>query len=133
MNYLLDTHYILWILFNPEIIKENIIAILEDENSVKYISGINLWEISLKYSLGKLELEDTNPDEIFEALNNSGFELLEVNNQLYSSYYKLPKKVNHKDPFDRMLIWQAINHDFTLISNDQKIRQYINNGLKLIS
>jgi PIN domain nuclease of toxin-antitoxin system len=87
----------------------------------------------LKYSLGKLELEDTNPDEIFEALNNSGFELLEVNNQLYSSYYKLPKKVNHKDPFDRMLIWQAINHDFTLISNDQKIRQYINNGLKLIS
>jgi PIN domain nuclease of toxin-antitoxin system len=56
MNYLLDTHYILWILFNPEIIKENIIAILEDENSVKYISGINLWEISLKYSLGKLEL-----------------------------------------------------------------------------
>ena len=83
MNYLLDTHYILWILFSPEIIKEKIINILEDEKSIKQISGINLWEISLKYSLGKLELEDTNPDEIFEAINNSGFELLEVNNQLF--------------------------------------------------
>jgi len=133
MNYLLDTHYILWILFSPEIIKEKIINILEDEKSIKYISGINLWEISLKYSLGKLELENTNPDEIFDALNNSGFELLEVSNQLFSSYYKLPKKVNHKDPFDRMLIWQAINNDYTLISNDQKIKQYIDDGLKLIS
>ena len=132
MNYLLDTHYLLWTLFEPEKIKEEIKKILEDEKSTKYISGINLWEISLKYSVGKLELEDTNPDEIFEILIKSGFEILEVNSLLFSSYYKLPKKENHKDPFDRMLIWQAINNDFALISNDEKIKQYINNGLKLI-
>lgn len=132
MNYLLDTHYILWTLFKPEILNENIIKILEDEKSTKFISGINLWEISLKYSIGKLELEDTNPDEISEVLIKSGFEVVEADSLLFSSYYKLPKKENHKDPFDRMLIWQAINNDYTLISNDEKIKQYVDNGLKLV-
>src|SRR6056297_3157244 len=115
MNYLLDTHYVLWSLFNPDLIHAEIIGILEDEQSTKYVSGINLWEISLKYSIGKLELEDSNPDEVFEALTKSGFEVLEVGAHLFSSYYKLPKKEDHKDPFDRMLIWQAITYDYTLI------------------
>ena len=133
MNYLLDTHYVLWSLFNPELITNSIIQILEDEQSTKYVSGINLWEISLKYSLGKLELEDSNPDEVFTSITESGFEVAEVDTHLFSSYYKLPKKDDHKDPFDRMLVWQAINSDYTLISNDQKIKAYIDDGLKLLA
>lgn len=132
MNYLLDTHYVLWSLFNPELITDNIIQILEDEQSTKYVSGINLWEISLKYSLGKLELEDSNPDEVFTSITESGFEVVEVDAHLFSSYYKLPKKYDHKDPFDRMLVWQAINSDYTFISNDLKIKAYIDDGLKLL-
>ncbi len=133
MNYLLDTHYVLWSLFNPELITNSIIQILEDEQSTKYVSGINLWEISLKYSLGKLELEDSNPDEVFTSITESGFEVAEVDAHLFASYYKLPKKDDHKDPFDRMLVWQAINSDYTLISNDQKIKAYIDDGLKLLA
>jgi PIN domain nuclease of toxin-antitoxin system len=95
MNYLLDTHYILWTLFNPQLIKEKVVAILEDEKSTKYVSGISLWEISLKYSIGKLELEDSNPEEVCDEIKKSGFELLEVDNHLFSSYYKLPKKEHH--------------------------------------
>ncbi len=132
MNYLLDTHYVLWSLFNPERITDNIIQILKDEQSTKYVSGINLFEISLKYSLGKLELEDSNPDEVFTSITESGFEVMEVDAHLFSSYYKLPKKDDHKDPFDRMLVWQAINSDYTFISNDLKIKAYIDDGLKLL-
>ena len=131
MKYLLDTHYVLWTLFEPSRIDIEIKKIFEDNNITKYVSGITLWEISLKYSIGKLELEGSNPDEIYEKIEESGFKLLQIENYLFSSYYKLSKKDDHKDPFDRMLIWQAITNDFILITNDKKIEQYIENGLKI--
>jgi len=131
MKYLLDTHYVLWTLFEPTRINIEIKKIFEDNNITKYVSGITLWEISLKYSVGKLELEGSNPDEIYEKIEESGFKLLQIENYLFSSYYNLSKKDDHKDPFDRMLIWQAISNDFILITNDKKIEQYIENGLKI--
>jgi PIN domain nuclease of toxin-antitoxin system len=131
MKYLLDTHYVLWTLFEPSRIDIEIKKIFEDNNITKYVSGITLWEISLKYSIGKLELEGTNPYEIYEKIEESGFKSLQIENHLVSSYYKLSKKDDHKDPFDRMLIWQAITNDFILITNDKKIEQYIENGLKI--
>ena len=131
MNYILDTHYVLWTLFEPEKISDNIIKILEDDDHKKYVSSITFWEISLKYSIGKLEFEETNPNEIYEKIIESGFDILEINSQLFTSYFQLPKKEEHKDPFDRILIWQTINEDFTLITKDKMISQYIDNGLKV--
>ena len=95
------------------------------------VSGISLWEISLKYSLGKLELFGTNPDEIYQKIPESGFDIIPVENDILSSYYKLPKKEDHKDPFDRLLIWQAINNDFILITIDKTIEKYMKDGLKI--
>jgi len=114
MKYLLDTHYVLWTLFEPTRIDVEIKKIFKDNNITKHVSGITIWEISLKYSIGKLELEGTNPYEIYEKIEESGFKLLQIENYLFSSYYKLSKKNDHKDPFDRMLIWQAITNDFIL-------------------
>ncbi len=131
MNYILDTHYALWTLFEPEKISDNIIKILEDDNHKKYVSQITFWEISLKYSIGKLEFEETNPNEIYEKIVESGFNILEINSQVFTAYFQLPRKEKHKDPFDRILIWQAINKDFTLITKDKMISQYIDNGLKI--
>ncbi|MBT4287573.1 MAG: type II toxin-antitoxin system VapC family toxin [Deltaproteobacteria bacterium] len=133
MSYLLDTHYILWSLFEPDRIGKKVKRILVDEEQTKYVSGISIWEISLKYSIGKLELIDTNPDEIIEKVKESGFELLNVENLVLASYYQLPKKEHHKDPFDRMLIWQAITNNLTLLSKDTGISQYVDNGLKIES
>lgn len=132
MSYLLDTYYVLWTLFEPTRIDEEVRKILADEDSKKYVSGITLWEISLKYSIGKLEFTGINPDGIHEKIEESGFATLQVENNLFSSYYQLPKKKDHKDPFDRMLIWQAIKNDYCLITNDKKIAQYKKNGLKVM-
>ena len=46
-------------------------------------------------------------------------------------HYKLPKKDSHKDPFDRLLVWQAIQHDLTFVTRDIKMMEYIKDGLKI--
>jgi PIN domain nuclease of toxin-antitoxin system len=132
MIYLLDTHYVLWSLFEPNRISEAVRAILEDEHDTKYISGVNLWEISLKYSLGKVELGGTNPSELLDKLLEASFEIADIDYRLLATYYQLPPKDDHKDPFDRLLIWQAIANGYTLITQDKKIAQYRADGLKLM-
>ncbi|MBX3010430.1 MAG: type II toxin-antitoxin system VapC family toxin [Caldilineaceae bacterium] len=132
MIYLLDTHYLLWSLFEPEKINELVRGLLENEHDTKLISGINLWEISLKYSLGKLELGDTNPHELFAQLLEAGYEVAALENHLLATYYQLPKKADHKDPFDRLLIWQAIANGYTFVTQDRKIEQYRTDGLSVI-
>ncbi len=132
MIYLLDTHTILWSLFEPDKISKTGRSILENDSDSKFISGVNLWEISLKYSLGKLELGSTNPSELFDKLLEAGFEVAELDNRLFATYYQLPQKNDHRDPFDRLLIWQAISNGYTLITQDRKIEQYRTDGLQMM-
>ena len=132
MNYLLDTHYLLWALFEPDRISSNVLAVLESEDDEKLITGINLWEISLKYSLGKLELDGLNPETISESAIEAGFTIIDPDYKTYSSYYKLPKKDDHNDPFDRLLIWYALNNELILITKDKKVEQYIEDGLRVM-
>lgn len=132
MIYLLDTHIILWSLFEPKNIINNVRTILENDSDIKLVSGVNLWEISLKYSLGKLELGGIHPSELFEALLESGYEAAALENRLLTTYYQLPQKNDHKDPFDRLLVWQAISNGYTLITQDKKIKQYGADGLKIV-
>ncbi len=132
MIYLLDTHYVLWSLFEPDKIAKPVRQILENDMDSKLISGVNLWEISLKFSLGKLELGGTNPGDILDSLLNAGFEVAELESRLLATYYQLPHRDDHRDPFDRLLIWQAISSNYTLITHDRKIEQYRTDGLRLL-
>lgn len=132
MIYLLDTHLVLWSLFAPENITEPVRRILEDDADTKLISGVNLWEISLKYALGRLELGGVNPSELYEVLLEAGFGVAELESRLLATYHQLPRKEDHRDPFDRLLIWQAIASDYTLLTQDRKIEQYRADGLRLI-
>ena len=132
MIYLLDTHILLWSLFEPHKISAPIRAILENESDTKYVSGVNLWEVSLKYSVGKLELGGMMPEELLDAILEAGYEILELDSRLLATYYQLPKKPDHRDPFDRLLIWQAISNDYTLLTQDTKIDQYRSDRLRLV-
>jgi len=129
---LLDTHYVLWSLFEPDKIEAPVRRILENDKGTKLVSGVNLWEISIKYSLGKLELGGVTPSELFDTVLKAGFEVLEVESRLLATYYQLPKKDNHKDPFDRLLIWQAVSNGYTLLTRDEKLEQYRGDGLHLL-
>ena len=132
MKYLIDTHIFLWSLFSPEKISKPIAAILREPNNQIFVSTITFWEIALKFSLKKLELEGITPGELPEFANKMNYEFLSLNGEDASSFYLLPR-IFHKDSFDRMLIWQAIREKLVLISKDSKISFYEEYGLKTLS
>lgn len=133
MIYLLDTHYVLWSLFDPGKIPGSVRQILENETDTKLISGVSLWEISLKYTLGKLDLGGTDPGKLLDTLLEAGFEVAELESRLLATYHNLPRKADHRDPFDRLLIWQAISSGYTLLTQDRNIKQYRADGLRLVT
>lgn len=106
-------------------------AILLDPASVKHVSKITLWEIALKYSLGKLELKGISPEKLFDAALKAGFELLDIAEDDLISSYKLPTHRDHKDPFNRLLIWQCIRNNLVFLSSDGRVRDYVRHGLKI--
>ena len=131
MKYLIDTHIFLWSLFSPENISRPVAKIIKNPGSRIFVSTITFWEISLKFSLNKLKLEGITPDELPEIANKLNFEPLSLSADDASSFHHLPR-ISHKDPFDRMLIWQAIREKMVLISKDREISAYENYGLKVL-
>lgn len=132
MRYLIDTHIFLWSLFSPQKISRPIAIIIEEPGNRIFVSTITFWEIALKFSLNKLELEGITPDALPEFANKMNYESLSLSAEDAASFYHLPR-ISHKDPFDRMIIWQAIREKMVLISNDSKISVYEEYGLKLLS
>jgi len=130
MKYLVDTQILLWSFIDPEQLSPAVSQILIDENNIIYYSPINLWEISIKYGLKKLDLKGITPQDFYEEIDNSFYICKEMNNDDLITSYKLP--MYHKDPFDRFLIWEAIRNDFILISADKNIELYKKDGLKVV-
>lgn len=131
MNYLIDTHIFLWSLFTPEKMSRSAAGILKDPGNRILVSTITFWEIALKYSLNKLKLKGVKPDELPEYANTMSFDILGLSTEDAASFYHLPR-MSHKDPFDRMIIWQAIREKMVLISKDSKISAYEQFGLKAL-
>lgn len=130
MKYILDTHAFLWALFNPDkLSKATIQTIISQENSIA-VSVITFWEISLKYSIGKLDLSGIKPDDLPGYANKTGFEIAQISPDEVATFYKLPR-LGHRDPFDRLLIWQAIHQKRILISKDSSFDEYKEYGLQV--
>ena len=130
MKFIIDTHVLIWTLLDPEKLSKNILNAYAKADEVQ-VSNINFWEISLKYRLGKLTLEGLTPKDIYLAAKESHFKIIDIDSQITSTLYQLPLR-DHKDPFDRLLIWHSIQHKTTLISRDGKFSQYKEDGLILL-
>lgn len=131
MTYLVDTHIFLWSLFASKHLSARVSNVLRDPQHTKMVSAITFWEISLKYQLGKLELINILPDALPAIAKEAGFEILDLDAYSVSSFYQLPKLKN-KDPFDRMLAWQAIQKKFLLITKDADFSAYAPYGLHIV-
>lgn len=131
MNYLLDTHVFLWAAFAPAKLSAKARkAIQSGENRVG-VSSITFWEVSLKYALGKITLEGCVPEDLPTMAEQMNIEISQPTALEYAGFYQLPKVV-HKDSFDRMIIWQAIQQQWVLVSKDGNFPEYRQFGLNML-
>lgn len=93
---------------------------------------IKSWEITIKTSLGKLTLSGTTPEALVDAAQQQGFDLLPLDPCLAASFNKLPADPQHRDPFERMLIWQAISLGHALVGRDRAISGGQLTGLRVL-
>lgn len=131
MNYLLDTHTFLWAAFAPSKLSATSKKEIRSAENRICLSTISFWEISLKFALGKIELGNCKPDDMPDIATQMQVEIIQPTPQETASFYQLPK-VKHKDPFDRMIIWQAIQQPLVLISKDADFPEYQEFGLKVL-
>jgi len=131
MKILLDTHYLLWAFIDTSKISPSVYTkLLADANDVFY-SQASLWEIAIKYNMGKLSLKGMKPEAFYEEVKNSFLKCRPLKNDELISFYKLP--IEHKDPFDRIMIWQSIKSDYYFLSVDSQVTKYKKYGLKTLS
>ena len=121
MKILLDTHALIWFTEGDAKLSFNAkTEILKDENQ-RFISIASLWEIVIKTSIGKLELNQSVND-IKTVLDINNISLLGINFNHLTILLTLPQY--HKDPFDRLIISQAIAENLTIISADKHFSSY---------
>ncbi|GHV75811.1 twitching motility protein PilT [Spirochaetia bacterium] len=132
MKLLLDSHALLWSIIKSDALSKNIIREIKDTKNQVFVSAVSLWEIALKYGLGKLVFESFDIRDIPRYCEQMGFELIPLLPQEALEYFQLPRKKKHKDPFDRMLIYQCIKNSYVLASRDGKMDLYREDGLKYI-
>ncbi len=122
MKVLLDTCTALWIAVDAPEVSDRAKDLYEDGNNEVYLSVVSTWEISLKYALGTLPLPQA-PDVLIPELRARGrMSSLPLEETATLQLFRLP--LLHRDPFDRMLVCQAIVGGMTLLTPDPEIRRY---------
>ncbi len=120
-NFLLDTHTLLWHLEANPRLSQTAFDTIEDLEKSSFVSHVTLWEIAIKLTIGKLTLQIPFPD-IEKKLIKDGFRILPISSQHIIAYSELP--LHHRDPFDRLLIAQAIAEVFPILGDDGAFDAY---------
>jgi len=128
MKLLLDTHTLLWSIGKSNELSKKVIQEIKNVNNEVFVSAVSLWEIALKSSIGKL-LISFNVDKIPEYCRKMGFTLIPLEPIDALNSLQLPQKDSHKDPFDRMLIFQCIKNEYVFVSKDTHLELYEDEGL----
>jgi PIN domain nuclease of toxin-antitoxin system len=118
MRLLLDTHIFIWSVDDDPKLSSVAWSIIEAADAV-YVSSASLWEVTIKYQLGKLRIE---PERLVDAVSASGFLELPISLRHAVAINKLPAL--HRDPFDRLLLAQAISEPLHFLTADEQLEPY---------
>lgn len=121
MNYLLDTHILLWALVDPDKVPRVMRRLIEDTGNRVWFSAASIWEIAIKHSLGRGDFP-VDPAMIWKAARQTGLEELAVTAEHSVGVAALPWL--HRDPFDRLLVAQARAAKMKLLSQDPEVNAY---------
>jgi PIN domain nuclease of toxin-antitoxin system len=122
MKYLLDTMIWLWSVGPVDNIGQEGLAILESSDEEIYFSAASSWEIAIKMQLGKYALPGVPGRYVPKRLNEQGIHPLSVSQRHALHVYELP--LHHRDPFDRLLIAQAVEEEMTILTADRVFAKY---------
>ena len=122
MKLLLDTHVVLWSATEPARLGAEARAALEDGAHEVLVSVVTAWEIAIKQSLGKLDLARPADQWLPDVLRRTGFEVAAVG--LPAALRVRGLEWHHRDPFDRLLIAQALEEGYTIVTHDPVFAAY---------
>lgn len=118
---LLDTHTFLWFIDGNENLSPKALENIENKNAQNFFSIVSLWEIAIKLSLGKLEV-NIPFKQIEDVIFKNNFQILPIS---FTDLLKLSEfPFHHRDPFDRLLIAQCINNEMIFLSKDENVSKY---------
>jgi PIN domain nuclease of toxin-antitoxin system len=130
MKYLLDTHTFIWSILDTEKLSTKVKDLLSNPKIEIYVSTISFWEIALKTQMNKYSFDGLLVNDLPVYADKIGYSTITLDRHESSTFCNLPYSTGHKDPFDRLLVWQAICRDFIFISKDSKLKIYFKDGLR---
>jgi PIN domain nuclease of toxin-antitoxin system len=131
MRYLLDTHTFLWTAGRSKSLPKKARRAIEDADNLVFVSAVSFWEIATKFRRGRLDLDGLQPVDFVDKAAAMEIEVIHLEPEEAATVNNLIEDT-HFDPFDRMLIWQAISRKMILISGDAEFKRFKKDGLKLL-
>ena len=122
MRYLLDTHTLLWFISEDQKLSDRAHRLILDSGSEIFLSIASLWEIAIKVNIGKLALDKPFNQLFPDELDSRGIEILDITIDSLVQLTALPP--HHRDPFDRLIIAQALDEDIPIIGVDTSFDHY---------
>jgi PIN domain nuclease of toxin-antitoxin system len=116
-SYLVDTNILLWSWHEPRRVPKRLVEVLEGEGTF-YVSLISIWEINIKVSIGKLE----TVSRVADAVRATRYQILPVTEDHVEAVRHLP--LHHRDPYDRILIAQAMSENLVVLTSDRDFARY---------
>lgn len=122
MKILLDTHVFIWLRLSPEELAPKALRRLQDSKNTLFLSLASVWELAIKRRNERLKVPEPFDGWIMEATDTSAITRLDIDVASISKTLELP--AHHPDPFDRLLVAQAITHDLVLCTRDERLSLY---------
>lgn len=119
---LLDTHVAIWSLVEPDFVPQGIRDLIAAAAGDVHVSAVTIWEIAIKHALGKLDSPSFSGVEAIGHFREGGFNLLSISPEHAAAVETLPKL--HRDPFDRLLVAQALTEPLRLVTHDRTVAAY---------
>jgi PIN domain nuclease of toxin-antitoxin system len=120
-RFLVDTHVFLWLIQGDPQLSSRVRSIIADDTNQLNFSVVSIWEIVIKLNIGKLKIEHSIED-VYQLLAQLKIEIMPIERSDLDRYLTLP--LHHRDPFDRLIISQAIERELILISADGSFEPY---------
>ena len=122
MNILLDTHVAIWALLVPERLTNSVRSLIADADNLVHVSAASIWEIAIKRALRRASAPPFSAHVAVASFREAGFVLLDVTSEHAIAVETLPRL--HADPFDRLLVAQALTEPLRLVTRDPKVAAY---------